>query len=621
MEEKLLEAAITSLIKETVSQSTSLLSGLGKETKQLFGAGLKRYLQSQKGKYSHIKTLLKGLTPVFLYEIYYPLKITNDNKTVSTKSIKSVFKESSFVTIIGDAGSGKSTLIKHLFLNSIYEKVGIPILVELRDLNKNKETVEEFVHKKIFENRLSESKQILERMLNKGMFIFFLDGFDELNAEIKKDVVNEINSFVNRYGSNKYILTTRPYSDIELMPLFHNYFVKELSFEDGEIEGFIFKQLQNEKELAQKIVASIKSNRNEYIDSFLTNPLLLSLYILTFQSNADIPNKKYIFYRRVINALFSEHDSKTKLGFVREKKSNLNQEQFEEILKAFCFLSYFEDKYDWDVDYVNSQLKKIKNKFENLKFDINLFVKDLKSSVSLWVDDYGTLSFAHRSLQEYFAALFIKDLNPQSNRRMYKKIVERFAKIRRFNEVENFLSLCEEMDTLNFKTNYCLPILEELRDKIDNRKKKDLVKSFLQFFADGVYISKNYFMSIKIKRLSVYKGIYLHFPYTQKLHRELTSMVRDGKFDACKSRKRKVERDLFLGGEDGASSSKKKAVHRSIGYINLAKTVPDDFLDVCYENILEIAEEFDEFIDREIKETQDYINQSFTVDEELVEMI
>ncbi len=167
------------------------------------------------------------------------------------------------------------------------------------------------------------------------------------------------------------------------------------------------------------------------------------MYILTFQNNAEIPDKKYIFYRRVINALFSEHDSKTKLGYVREKHSKLsNQEKFEEVLRElFSFLSFFSSQYDFDFDYIQYNLKKLKSKIKKINFDNNDFIYDLKSAIALWTEDNGIYAFAHRSLQEYFAASFIKNLNPVENEKAYSKILDRISGKAQIGEMDNLLSL------------------------------------------------------------------------------------------------------------------------------------------------------------------------------------
>ncbi|MBL0107101.1 MAG: hypothetical protein IPP52_07415 [Ignavibacteria bacterium] len=101
--------------------------------------------------------------------------------------------------------------------------------------------------------------------------------------------------------------------------------------------------------------------------------------------------------------------------------TKLNQQQFEEVLKSFCFISYFESKFRWDSDYVSEKLSKIKSRRNNIQFDNNEFIRELKLAIALWVDDNGVMAFAHRSLQEYFAALSVKHLNPTQNERIYEK--------------------------------------------------------------------------------------------------------------------------------------------------------------------------------------------------------
>jgi hypothetical protein len=605
MKEALLESIIAAYTKLLISESKEIFAELHDEGKQFIGTDIKKYLEKQKNKYSHIKTLLKGNTPVYLYEIYFPINLSNDDQeTIHTEHISKVFENCNYITIIGDAGSGKSTLTKHLFLNSIKESFEIPILIELRYLNETDGNIERYIIEKIFENNLSQNSKILERLLIKGKFVFFLDGFDELNAEIKNRVVKNLNAFIEKYDENKFVLTSRPYSNIENLPLFQNYRIKSL--DNDEIGGFVDLQLNKEPELAAKIKKSLRENKSDYIQSFLANPLLLTLYILTFQTNAEIPNKKYIFYRRVINALFSEHDSKTKLGYVREKQSKLSQEQFEEILKAFCFLSYFDSRIDFDFDYINRTLKTVKSKINKFEFDNNKFIYDLKSAIALWTEDNGIYGFAHRSLQEYFAALFIKNLNPEANERAYKKIIEKFSDDKRAWEVENFLSLCSEMDEVNFSKFYYLPLLNEINSFLNNKNEAALIKSFILFFCDGLICHtgvSNHLERISIKDI-VFKSIYIHLPYTRSLHALLQAfanneIIRNHK-DLCPYKKGKAFKILKFNND-----------------------IPTDVFNLMLKNakLTKLALSFHEFITDKIKATNELIEQATTTDNELIDMI
>lgn len=478
------EIALKTIIGELAKQSTPLLKGLKAEADFFFNDGLGNYLEKQRAKFTNVKTLLHRTTPVPFYDIYFPVTLSCKSKKISTTSVNKVFLESQFITIIGDAGSGKSTLIKHLFLNSIEENFCIPILVELRYLNDFKGSVEEFLREKIFENRLSPTEAILTRLLDNGRFVFFLDGYDEIKSDAKESVVEKLNIFIDKYRQNRFLLTSRPYSNIELLPLFHNYTIEKLN--DSDINEFILKQ-KIEQELAEKIIRSISENKVRYIKSYLTNPLLLSLYILTFSTNSSIPSKKYIFYRRVLDVLFKEHDSITKIGYERELLTKLSQEEFEEILKIFSFISYFDGEYDFERDYLNSLLDKIKKKKTTFSFDNNKLVEDLKSAIALWTEDSGVYAFAHRSMQEYFAALYIKSIN-ENKQEAYKKIQDRLFAKRRRVETSNFLSLCDEMDSYYYRKHMLLPALLYIRSQIDNTSENTLISSTLAFFFKSISI-------------------------------------------------------------------------------------------------------------------------------------
>lgn len=107
------EILLKTIIAEFSKQSTTLLKDIKGEANHFFNDGLSNYLEKQRAKFVNIKTLLHRTTPVPFYDIYLPTRLSCKNKSIETSSINRVFWETQFVTIIGDAGSGKSTLIKH----------------------------------------------------------------------------------------------------------------------------------------------------------------------------------------------------------------------------------------------------------------------------------------------------------------------------------------------------------------------------------------------------------------------------------------------------------------------------------------------------------------------------
>jgi ABC-type oligopeptide transport system ATPase subunit len=446
--------------KPAIQASVPLFKKISDEISYHWNDGFLDYFLNSLERYKEIKTLLHR-QPTDFYDIYYPAKLSYENKTISTDSVKDLFLTNNFFTIIGDAGSGKSTLIRHLFISSLVESYKAPIFIALRDLDIKNSDLETFLRENILQNKLAPSDNSLNNLLAEGEFLFFLDGYDEINSENKHEITKNIEKFIDKYPKNNYILTSRPYSNIEYFKSFHNYRIADLSIDDRI--AFVQQQLKNDVDsrLANKIIDSIKETNHNYIDSFLKNPLLLTLYIMTYSKNSSIPSSKYVFYRRVFDVLFAEHDSATKIGFEREIKTQLNQETLEKILQTFSFLSYFDSHFDFKKDYIFDMLSTIKTKNSNLKFKNNDFIEDMKLSIGLWVEDSGIYSFSHRSMQEYFASVFITSLSDKNKRSVYKKIVS-FAMNRDF-DIKNFLSLCYEMDREFFIKYYSLPILNKMK--------------------------------------------------------------------------------------------------------------------------------------------------------------
>lgn len=600
------EVLLKTIIAEFAKQSSNILKDLKGEATHFFDDGLANYLEKQRTKFIKVKTLLHRTTPIPFYDVYLPTRLSCKTTKIETNSINKVFWESQFITIIGDAGSGKSTLIKHLFLNSIAEKFCIPILIELRYLNDFKGSLEDYIREKIFDNRLSPNEKILSRLLDNGKFVFFLDGYDEIKSDFKEQIVEKLNTFIDKYRLNRFMLTTRPYSNVELLPLFHNYKIEKLN--DNEIKRFISIQ-KIEEELSQKIIKSVSENKVIYLKSYLTNPLLLSLYILTFSTNSSIPNKKYIFYRRVLDVLFKEHDSISKIGYERELLTKLSQEEFEEILEIFSFISYFENEYDFTKDYLYEILGKIKKKRTSFKFDNNELIEDLKSAIALWTEDSGVYAFAHRSMQEYFAALYVKGIN-DDKRLAYSRIQDKLFSGKKRGETFNFLSLCEEMDSYNYRKYMLLPALQFIRTKINSETDDSLLSTTLAFFFNilGIAIKneKPSGVHLSLKRENA-KYLFAIEKFEHLLVNDL--------FDISKE-KQVADYTISLNKKE-----KNPENEHLIYHLSLKKLSPEGLKILSKTKILKTANEFSDYLDIKIKEIGTFINETDKSEKDFIDLI
>jgi len=502
------------------SQLTKLLTSItkefGEEIKHTVSNNILEYQVEEYNRNSISKTLLHRVTPKRLKEFYQPLfiaKCSSSNRRrelvhyrrrphrteerIPTDSIEKLFEKKQFITLIGSAGSGKSTIVKYLFLNSIDNNFKVPIKLELRYLNDYNGTVIDYIKEKIFKlNRLAKADKIVERLMKSGDFVFFLDGYDEITFSKKEKVTKEIDDLVKLYNKNNYLLTSRPYTEIDLLPLFHNFEVCELSDED--INQFIAKQIPaEEKELQEKIIEAINSPENSSYKSFLSNPLLLSMFILTFQSYSSIPQKRSAFYSQVFDALFSVHDSMSKLAFVREKQSGLSKEQIIEVLELFSFISYFEQKFIFTNHYLNEKLDVIKAKKSSIDFINNKLISDLQIAIGIINQDGTEYTFPHRSLQEYFAATYISSLSITNKKVVYKKILKSLTKDHGFgmNSKDNFYLLLSELDEEGVIKYGLIPYLKEYLKKLDLTTTK--TRKIIDYFINLRSVYESFYGIIK----------------------------------------------------------------------------------------------------------------------------
>jgi hypothetical protein len=461
----------------------TVLKDIKDEVSQLLDDGVAAYVDSLKTKYEQTKTFLFNDSPIEFYSSYFPLTIKNNstNKNyLSDKTILSIFDKTNYISIIGMAGSGKTMLTKHIFLNTIYSEFKIPITIELRDFNNNELSFFEYLKSKVYNNRLTPNDNILDRLFKEGKFLFLLDGFDEIYSENIQKMVREVDDFIDRYPKNKYLISSRPGTSAETFPRFSCIHVQPLT--NIQVKQFVAQQtaLANDEELGNKILETIQKPDNTAFKEYLSNPLLLSMFILTYRSNPELPRTKSKFYWNVCDTLITKHDSLTKKGgYQHQKKSGLKNEDIELILKYLGYLSLLEGKYNFDSFYLNSKLNQIKIKLTK-DYSNEDIIYDLTVSVAMLLKDGIDYRFPHKTLQEYFAAALIKDQLIELKEKIYKEKISKWSVYS--GENKSFFNVLKELDKVYFLKFFILHNLKLHYLKFENKMSDEKQKIIFDFF-------------------------------------------------------------------------------------------------------------------------------------------
>lgn len=383
-------------------------NALSKEPKadvEDFNVNFKEYLSRSYQYYSSARTLVFGNQQKKLEDFYYPLELIQKDVLIKTKKypdeLLPKFKK---VIIVDSGGMGKSTIMKWLFINAIKENKGIPIFIELRLLSEKNKLIDEIVSQI---NPLDKviSKSIILKLINKGNFIFFFDGYDEIKVSERTAVTKDISEFISKANKNEFIITSRPENVDGIFGDFQTFHIKPLTNQEAYK---LIEKIGDYNERSKALIKKLQESDLKNIKEFLKTPLLISLLYKKFEYRESIPFQKQEFYSEVFEALFKAHDlTKGTDYYIRPKESNLSFTEFYRVLRTLGFRSIQENELEYNKTVLLKLIEDIKSELPNINYDSEALLNDLTTAVPLFQKEGLKYKWAHKSIQEYFAAEFI----------------------------------------------------------------------------------------------------------------------------------------------------------------------------------------------------------------------
>lgn len=475
-------------------------------------------------KLAVINTLVFNNSQRFLKDIYLPLTLSSTNdRSVSHKVYSyphQICEDYVNILITDTAGMGKSTLMKRIFIDIIDNNIGIPIIIELRRLSKQKTILNEIQEQLNSINKDFDSTLLLE-LLAEGGFIIILDGYDEISLTDRDTVTADIQNFISKASNNEYFITSRPEQALLSFGQFQEFKIEPLN----KKEAFeLLRKYDNQGQISSLLIKKLQETDMSNIQEFLTNPLLVSLLFTAFEHKQAIPFKKYLFYRQVYDANFESHDLTKGDSYTHDKYSKLEIDDFHRVLRHLGYNSFKLQKIEFVKDDILKLIKDSKDFCVGLDFNESDFLNDIIRTVPIFTKDGNYYRWSHKSLQEYFASQFIYlDSKTKQN-----SILERLYNHSNVEKFLNVLDLYYDMDYRTFRNVIEKALLVEYKNHIENKYQKEYKgvskKSIITRQEISFLTTSLIFQSIRSK----YEG---HPFDTEKLTKMLENYRKDNNWD------------------------------------------------------------------------------------------
>ena len=431
-----------------------------------------KYLDAASSYYSTKKTLLYAEKPHPFYELYVCNNVRyrkfratgardfKPEKNISNATIEKLEAESKYIIIEGTGGIGKSMLLTHLFLSSAEKSAdtgSTPFFLSLKNYKDTTSGIVDFIWKSAREFDAVISQNDIITALQEKNLVLLMDGLDEIQSTIRENFDTDLEAFIKSYPGNTIVITSRPVFSFITYSKFSVFDIQELTKEQA-------------LELVQKLEfwdTAAKENFMKDLDrhlytshyQFASNPLLLTIMLMTYTTFGEVPAKMHVFYSKAYETMARLHDA-SKGTFKRKLHSTLTPEEFAKYFAEFCARTYTEEVLEFTERTFSAYMAKVlKDSYaEFTGVQPRDFLLDLTDNLCIMYREGEKYYFIHRSFQEYFAAVHFAS----SYDNKLKKVGDFFERMQHRSYTDRTFAMLYDMIPAKVERFIFLPFLESL---------------------------------------------------------------------------------------------------------------------------------------------------------------
>ena len=345
----------------------------------------------------------------------FSMKEVSTYKERNISAVKAVKKEKKIV-VLGGPGNGKTTLLKHIAMETLRGNIignMLPVFISLKEFSETNCSLEEYILAQfdVCDFPTKGGAEFIERLLINGKLIVLLDGLDEVDDKELDQVLTDVEKIESKYIKCRYVLTCRTaaynsnlerFSEVQIAP-----------FNENQIDQFVKKWFSGtDKKVGEKCLSTIRKQPS--IREIAQTPLLLALLCLSYSETLSFTKNRAEIFEEGISALLKKWDSTRRIKRDDPYKL-LTIKRKEQLLSRLAWLSFIERKIFFRRKFAE---KIISNFIRNIP-DYEGALPEIEGAAILNMIEaqHGIIvrraknvyTFSHLTFHEYFVAQYIEN--------------------------------------------------------------------------------------------------------------------------------------------------------------------------------------------------------------------
>ena len=351
-------------------------------------------------------------------EIAYVQLAMSDDRTGNNIDINRLLTVSRNVWLSGDAGLGKTTLLQWIAVCSAENNKKIkgirdtvPVFIELRKTSHKQLGLKDCIMKVMKDSSYTIPEGWIEDSIQAGKFVFLIDGFDEVDANARENVLKWLQEIDGKEKCRK-IFSSRPQVkvrprvkqllEVRIVPMnwdrivqFVHYWHKAVLLEQLKVDSSEIDTISS------KLIVRI--NESEALKKLASNPLLCAMICaLHYRNDMNLPLSKRELYEECCKMLLEKRDLERE---IYSNNVSLEYGQKKIIIAQLAYWMMKNNHVEIDRDQAETSVKRSISGMQVDKSNEKAIFKYLFERSGLLRElEIGKINFIHRTFQEYLAA-------------------------------------------------------------------------------------------------------------------------------------------------------------------------------------------------------------------------